>query len=84
MDFPLEAENPGNTQHFLMQLRDSKLQDDALLDSFFDKVIASYPYGENYYIILIHVIIKLVTWRSQIINGWILSEKKVYIGWIRR
>lgn len=35
-------------------------------------------------IILIHVIIKLVTWRSEIINGWFLSEKKVYIGWIRR
>ena len=55
MDFPTEAENPGNTQHFLLQLRNSKLQDEALLDSFFDKIIASYPYGENYYIILIHV-----------------------------
>ena len=55
MEFPLEAEQPGNTQDFLLRLRDSGLKDDALLDAFFDKVIDAYPYGENYYIILIHV-----------------------------
>lgn len=55
MDFPLDAELPGNTHDFLLRLRNSKLQDEHLLDAFFDKVIEAYPYGENYYIILIHV-----------------------------
>ena len=55
MEFPLEQEMPGGTQEFLLQLRDSKLQDDMLLDEFYQKIIDNYMYGENYYIILIHV-----------------------------
>ena len=54
MDFPLEQEMPGGTQEFLLKLRDSKLQDDMLLEEFYDKVIESYFYGENYLILLIH------------------------------
>ena len=55
MEFPLEQEMPGGTQDFLLQLRDSKLQDDILLEEFYQKIIDNYVYGENYYIILIHV-----------------------------
>ena len=55
MEFPLEQEMPGGTQEFLLQLRDSKLQDDILLEEFYQKIIDHYIYGENYYIILIHV-----------------------------
>ena len=54
LQFPLEAEMPGGTQEFLLKLRDSKLEDDMLLEEFYDKVIATYDYAENYYIILIH------------------------------
>ena len=54
LEFPLEAEVPGGTQEFLLKLRDSRLEDDMLLDEFYDKVIATYEYVENYYIILIH------------------------------
>ena len=56
MEFPLEQEKEGGTQEFLLRLRGSKLQDDAILDEFYDKVIESYDYGENYYIILIHAV----------------------------
>lgn len=56
MEFPLEAELVGGTQEFLLKLRNSKLQDDELIEEFFDKVIATYEYGENYYIILIHAV----------------------------
>ena len=56
MEFPLEQEKEGGTQEFLLRLRGSKLQDDALLDEFYDKVIEAYDYGENYYIILIHAV----------------------------
>ena len=45
---------PGGAQEFLLKLRDSKLEDDMLLEEFYDKVIATYEYAENYYIILIH------------------------------
>jgi len=55
MEFPLEQEMPGGTQEFLLKLRNSKLQDDALTEECFKKIIDSYYYGENYYIILIHV-----------------------------
>ncbi|MFP3154058.1 DUF4317 domain-containing protein [Lachnospiraceae bacterium ZAX-1] len=55
MDFPLEQEQAGGTQEFLLKLRNDKLQNDELLETFYDRVIASYDYAENYYIILIHV-----------------------------
>lgn len=55
MEFPLEQEMPGGTQDFLLKLRNSKLQDDLLIEEFFQKIIDNYYYGENYYIILIHV-----------------------------
>lgn len=55
MEFPLEQEMPGGTQEFLLKLRNSKLQDDTLTEEFFQKIIDHYAYGENYYIILIHV-----------------------------
>lgn len=54
MEFPLDAEMPGGNQEFLLKLRDSKLEDDMILEEFYDKVIATYEYAENYYIILIH------------------------------
>ena len=54
LEFPLDAEMPGGTQEFLLKLRESKLEDDMLLEEFYDKVIATYDYAENYYIILIH------------------------------
>lgn len=56
MEFPLEQEKEGGAQEFLLRLRESKLQDDALVDEFYDRVIDSYDYGENYYIILIHAV----------------------------
>ena len=54
MEFPLEQEMPGGTQEFLMKLKSSKLEDDMLLEEFYDKVIENYIYEGNYYIILIH------------------------------
>jgi hypothetical protein len=54
LEFPLAQETSGGTQDFLLRLRDSKLQDDALLDEFYDKVIEHYDFGENYLILLIH------------------------------
>ena len=60
MEFPLEQEMPGGTQEFLLQLRDSKLQDDMLIEEFYQKIIDNYIYGENYYIMLIHLQVQFV------------------------
>lgn len=54
MEFPLETEKEGGTQEFLLALRDSGLKDDGMLDQYYDKVIQSFVYGENYLILLIH------------------------------
>lgn len=54
MEFPLDAEMPGGAQEFLLKLRDSKLEDEMLLEEFYDKIIENYIFDENYYIILIH------------------------------
>lgn len=56
MDFPLEEEKEEGKQAFLLQLRNSKLQDDMLISEFYNKIIESYDFGENYYIILIHAV----------------------------
>ncbi len=52
--FPFSQAADGGLQGFLMQLKGSGLKDDALLDAFYDKVIETFLYPENYYIILIH------------------------------
>lgn len=56
MEFPIEQEMPGGTQEFLMKLKESKLEDDELLEEFYDKIITAYDYAENYYIIVIHAL----------------------------
>lgn len=54
LEFPLDSEMEGGTQEFLLKLRDSRLKDDALLDEFYDRIIASYEYVGNYLILVIH------------------------------
>lgn len=54
LDFPLAAEEEGQTQGFLLRLRNSKLKDEALLHEFYDRIIASYEFVGNYLILLIH------------------------------
>ena len=55
MEFPMEEEtNDDGKQKFMMKLVDSGLQDDALLDEFYDMVIKAYEYTGNYLIVLIH------------------------------
>ncbi len=56
MEFPLETEEPGGTQHFLMRLKASALKDDYILEEFYDKVIENYYSVENYLILLIHAV----------------------------
>lgn len=54
LEFPLATENEGGTQEFLLRLRNSKLKDEELLESYYDKIIESYEYVGNYLILVIH------------------------------
>lgn len=54
MEFPTEQELQGGKQEFLYRIRESELKDEALLQEFYDRIITSYDYAENYYIILIY------------------------------
>ncbi len=54
MDFPLESEMEGGTQAFLLALRDSHLEDDELIEAFYDKVIENFATSDHYLILLIH------------------------------
>lgn len=54
LEYGIHDEEEGSAHALLMQLRDEKLTDDETVDSFYNKVIESYDYGENYYIILVH------------------------------
>lgn len=55
MEFPIEEEESDEgTQRFMMDLLHSELKDDALIEKFYDKIIETYDYVDNYYIILIH------------------------------
>ena len=52
LKFPIEEE--GGRQHILMALRASKLEDENLLDTFYDLVIDTYDHAGNYLIVLFH------------------------------
>lgn len=54
LDYSIDKEDSNHPHGLLMDLRESKLQDDTLLDLFYDSVIENYDYNENYYIVLIH------------------------------
>lgn len=58
INIPIESESlkDGARGRFLYELRQSKLEDDELIEKFFEKVISSYAYNENYFIILIDLV----------------------------
>lgn len=54
LKFPIEEEEVGGRQHILMALRASKLEDENLLDTFYDLIIDTYDHAGNYLIVLFH------------------------------
>ncbi|AGF56026.1 hypothetical protein B0P06_005718 [Clostridium saccharoperbutylacetonicum] len=54
LNFPLEEEGMGSHQLSLMELKKSRLKDDAKLDDFYNKIIDSYDYTGNFLILLFH------------------------------
>lgn len=55
MEFPTEEETKADgKQKMLMEIVRSKLENNDLLDKFYDMIIKTYDYTGNYFIILIH------------------------------
>lgn len=54
MEFPLETELEGGTQELLMKLKVTGLQDDGVLEEFYDKVIEAFYCAGNYLILLLY------------------------------
>ena len=54
LEYSIRDEGEDSAHALLMKLKEEKLADDETVDSFYNKVIENYDYGENYYIILIH------------------------------
>ena len=52
LDFPLQEEAEDGMQKFLLDLRNSELKDEELLENFFDSIITHYDYAGNYLILL--------------------------------
>ena len=54
MKFNVDAYADEGARTFLMNLRDSELKDDRLLNEFYDRIINNYSYVGNYLILLIN------------------------------
>ena len=61
LEFPLEEEAAGGKQQFLMALRGSALQNDDLLERFYDLIIDSYDCAGNYLILVFHDAYDVIT-----------------------
>lgn len=76
LHFPTEEEAVGGRQQILMALRDTKLQDDNLLDTFYDLVIDTFDHAGNYLIVLFHDAYDVMTRTSD--NNNLDESEEVY------
>ena len=61
LNFPLNEEHINERQVSLMQLKNSKLKDDTLLDEFYQSIIDNYNYTGNYLILVFHDAYDIIT-----------------------
>ncbi len=61
LSFPIEEEAVGGRQQILMALRDTKLEDETLLNTYYDLIIDTYDHPGNYLILLYHDVYDVMT-----------------------
>lgn len=76
LHFPIEEEEVGGRQQILMALRETKLTDENLLDTFYDLVIDTYDHAGNYLILLFHDAYDVMTRTSD--NNNLDESEEVY------
>ncbi len=74
--FPLEEEKQGGKQQFLMGLKESKLKNEELLETFYQLIIDNYDYPGNYLIIVFHDAYDVMTKTSD--NRRLDESEEVY------
>ena len=76
LSFPLQEEEIGGRQQILMALRETKLEDENLLDTYYDLVIDTYDHAGNYLILLFHDSYDVLTRTSD--NDALDESEEVY------
>lgn len=76
LHFPKEQEETGGKQQFLMGLKESKLKNDALLETFYQLIIENYDYAGNYLIVVFHDAYDVMTKTSD--NAELDESEEVY------
>ncbi len=76
LEFPLAEENVGGKQQFLMGLRESKLKNPDLLNTFYDLIIENYDFVGNYLILIFHDAYDVMTKTSD--NNNLDESEEVY------
>jgi len=76
LNFPIKEEEVGGRQQFLMGLRESKLKNDGLLETFYQNIIDTYDYAGNYLILLFHDAYDVMTKTSD--NNKLDESEEVY------
>lgn len=76
LSFPLEEENAGGKQQFLMGLRESHLKNPQLLNTFYDLIIENYNHVGNYLILIFHDAYDVMTKTSD--NNKLDESEEVY------
>ena len=76
LNFPPDEENIGGRQLSLMELKKSKLKDDALLENFYKSIIDSYEYTGNFLILIFHDAYDVMTKTSD--NAKLDESEEVY------
>ena len=61
LNFPLNDDLINEKQISLMQLKNSQLKDDAILDKFYDSIIDNYDYTGNFLILVFHDAYDVIT-----------------------
>ncbi len=76
LNFPLEEENIDSRQLSFLELKKSKLRNDALLDNFYKLIIDSYDYTGNFLILIFHDAYDVITKTTD--NSKIDESEEVY------
>ena len=61
LNFPLNEDLTNERQLSLMQLKNSQLKDDTILDAFYDSIIDNYDYTGNFLVLVFHDAYDVIT-----------------------
>jgi Domain of unknown function (DUF4317) len=76
LNFPTNEDFINEKQIFLMQLKNSQLKDDIILDNFYDSIIDNYDYTGNFLILIFHDAYDVITKTKD--NAKIDESEEVY------